>query len=131
MKLKKLKVDNDVSEDICKQTCIAAGYWYVTLPLLQVPVQPEPVVPPQAEIIEADLYKRSYFGPDVPTLELECWEEELSEAQLQAYKTADEEYKSIQNKLDEIVKDTGGEIVYNGDQFTAYQLLGKLVLLRY
>ncbi|XP_013135925.1 PREDICTED: uncharacterized protein LOC106101297 [Papilio polytes] len=106
MKLKKLKVDNDV------------------------PVQPEPVVPPQAEIIEADLYKRSYFGPDVPTLELECWEEELSEAQLQAYKTADEEYKSIQNKLDEIVKDTGGEIVYNGDQFTAYQLLGKQPVLK-
>lgn len=83
------------------------------------------MVPPQAEIIEADLYKRSYFGPDVPTLELECWEEELSEAQLQAYKNADNEYKSIQNKLDEMVKDTGGEIVYNGDQFTAYQLLGK------
>lgn len=89
-----------------------------------------PVVPPQAEIIEADLYKRSYFGPDVPTLELECWEEELSEAQLQAYKNADNEYKSIQNKLDEMVKDTGGEIVYNGDQFTAYQLLGKQPVLK-
>lgn len=83
------------------------------------------VVPPQAEIIEADLYKRSYFGPDVPTLELECWEEELSEAQLQAYKNADDEYKSIQSKLDDMVKDTGGQVVYNGDQFTAYQLLGK------
>lgn len=82
---------------------------------------------PQAEIIEADLYKRSYFGPDIPTLELECWEEELSESQLAAYKYADEEYKSIQNKLDEMVKDTGGQIVYNGDQFTAYQLLGKWV----
>ncbi|XP_047041797.1 uncharacterized protein LOC124645876 isoform X1 [Helicoverpa zea] len=89
-----------------------------------------PVVPPQAEIIEADLYKRSYFGPDVPTLELECWEEELSEAQLQAYKNADDEYKSIQNRLDEMVKDTGGEIVYNGDQFTAYQLLGKQPVLK-
>ncbi|XP_053603160.1 uncharacterized protein row [Plodia interpunctella] len=88
------------------------------------------VVPPQAEIIEADLYKRSYFGPDVPTLELECWEEELSEIQLQAYKNADEEYKSIQNKLDEMVKETGGEIVYNGDQFTAYQLLGKQPVLK-
>ncbi|XP_050362012.1 uncharacterized protein LOC126781199 [Nymphalis io] len=92
--------------------------------------EPAPPVPPQAEIIEADLYKRSYFGPDVPTLELECWEEELSEAQLQAYKNADEEYKSIQNKLDVIVKDTGGEIVYNGDQFTAYQLLGKQPVLK-
>ncbi|KAG6441174.1 hypothetical protein O3G_MSEX001671 [Manduca sexta] len=90
----------------------------------------EEVVPPQAEIIEADLYKRSYFGPDVPTLELECWEEELSEVQLQAYKNADEEYKSIQNKLDEMVKNTGGEIVYNGDQFTAYQLLGKQPVLK-
>ncbi|CAH0748655.1 unnamed protein product [Diatraea saccharalis] len=90
----------------------------------------EEVVPPQAEIIEADLYKRSYFGPDVPTLELECWEEELSEAQLQAYKNADDEYKSIQNKLDEMVKSTGGEIVYNGDQFTAYQLLGKQPVLK-
>lgn len=49
----------------------------------------------------------------------------MSEAQLAAYKYADEEYKSIQNKLDEMVKDTGGQIVYNGDQFTAYQLLGK------
>ncbi|XP_068621095.1 uncharacterized protein row [Battus philenor] len=106
MKLKKLKVDNDA------------------------PVQPEPVVPPQAEIIEADLYKRSYFGPDVPTLELECWEEELSEVQLQAYKNADDEYKSIQSKLDDIVKNTGGEIVYNGDQFTAYQLLGKQPVLK-
>ncbi|CAH0602864.1 unnamed protein product [Chrysodeixis includens] len=87
-----------------------------------------PVVPPQAEIIEADLYKRSYFGPDVPTLELECWEEELSEAQLQAYKNADTEFKSIQNRLDDMVKDTGGQVVYNGNQFTAYQLLGKLYL---
>ncbi|XP_052758574.1 uncharacterized protein LOC113516907 [Galleria mellonella] len=92
----------------------------------------EPVgpVPPQAEIIEADLYKRSYFGPDVPTLELECWEEELSEVQLKAFKNADDEYKSIQNKLDEMVKDTGGEIVYNGNQFTAYQLLGKQPVLK-
>lgn len=88
------------------------------------------MVPPQAEIIEADLYKRSYFGPDVPTLELECWEEELSEVQLQAFKNADNEYKSIQNKLDDMVKDTGGEIVYNGDQFTAYQLLGKQPVLK-
>ncbi|XP_013182872.2 uncharacterized protein LOC106129002 [Amyelois transitella] len=88
------------------------------------------VVPPQAEIIEADLYKRTYFGPDVPTLELECWEEELSEIQLQAYKNADDEYKSIQNKLDDMVKETGGEIVYNGDQFTAYQLLGKQPVLK-
>lgn len=85
---------------------------------------------PQAEIIEADQYKRTYFGPDIPTLELECWEEELSEYQLKAYKVADEEYKSIQNKLDEIVKETGGEIVYNGDQFTAYQLLGKQPVLK-
>ncbi|XP_045763043.1 uncharacterized protein LOC123865883 [Maniola jurtina] len=85
---------------------------------------------PQAEIIEADLYKRSYFGPDVPTLELECWEEELSEAQLKAYKHADDEYNSIQNKLDDMVKDTGGQIVYNGNQFTAYQLLGKQPVLK-
>ncbi|KAI5640661.1 hypothetical protein NE865_06979 [Phthorimaea operculella] len=90
----------------------------------------EVIQPVQAEIIEADLYKRTYFGPDVPTLELECWEEELSEAQLQAYKNADDEYKSIQNKLDEMVKETGGEIVYNGDQFTAYQLLGKQPVLK-
>ncbi|XP_048485073.1 uncharacterized protein LOC105389402 isoform X2 [Plutella xylostella] len=101
MKLKKLKVDQELDPAI-----------------------------PQAEIIEADQYKRSYFGPDIPTLELECWEEELSEAQLQAYKNADEEYKSIQNKLDDIVKETGGEIVYNGDQFTAYQLLGKQPVLK-
>lgn len=86
---------------------------------------------PQAEIIEADQYKRTYFGPDVPTLELECWEEELTESQLAAYKTADDEYKSIQTKLDGIVKETGGEIVYNGDQFTAYQLLGKQVFQTY
>ncbi|KOB75030.1 putative relative of woc [Operophtera brumata] len=108
MKLKKPKDDNDdvaVVED------------------------PTPLAP-QAEIIEADLYKRSYFGPDIPTLELECWEEELSESQLAAYKYADEEYKSIQNKLDEMVKDTGGKIVYNGDQFTAYQLLGKQPVLK-
>ncbi|CAK1544317.1 unnamed protein product [Leptosia nina] len=88
-----------------------------------------PTLPPP-EIIEADLYKRTYFGPDVPTLELECWEEELSEVQLQAYKHADEEYKNIQNTLDDIVKDTGGKIVYNGDQFTAYQLLGKQPVLK-
>ncbi|CAH2239019.1 jg23581 [Pararge aegeria aegeria] len=85
---------------------------------------------PQAEIIEADLYKRSYFGPDVPTLELECWEEELSEAQLQAYKHAGDEYNNIQNKLDVMVKDTGGQVVYNGNQFTAYQLLGKQPVLK-
>ncbi|XP_052746971.1 uncharacterized protein LOC112055572 [Bicyclus anynana] len=85
---------------------------------------------PQAEIIEADLYKRLYFGPDIPTLELECWEEELSEAQLNAYKHAGDEYNNIQNKLDEMVKDTGGQVVYNGNQFTAYQLLGKQPVLK-
>ncbi|KAL4712994.1 hypothetical protein ACJJTC_012064 [Scirpophaga incertulas] len=104
MKLKKLKPDSETKE--------------------------QELVPPQAEIIEADLYKRTYFGPDVPTLDLECWEEELEEVQLQAYKNADDEYKSIQNKLDEMVKDTGGQIVYNGDQFTAYQLLGKQPVLK-
>ncbi|XP_041969427.1 uncharacterized protein LOC121726217 [Aricia agestis] len=89
-----------------------------------------PVIPPQAEIIEADLYKRTYFGPDIPTLELECWEEELTEVQLKAYQNADEEYKSIQTKIDDVVKETGGQIVYNGDQFTAYQLLGKQPVLK-
>lgn len=103
MKLKKMKVDSEE-------------------------VSPVPV--PQPEIIEADLYKRTYFGPDVPTLELECWEEELSECQLNAYKNADDEYKSIQTKIDDLVKDTGGQIVYNGDQFTAYQLLGKQPVLK-
>ncbi|XP_075992723.1 zinc finger domain-containing protein relative of woc [Anticarsia gemmatalis] len=107
MKLKKPKPDTDVKTP-----------------------EKEEVIPPQAEIIEADLYKRSYFGPDVPTLELECWEEELSEVQLQAYKNADDEYKNIQSKLDDMVKDTGGQIVYNGDQFTAYQLLGKQPVLK-
>lgn len=57
-------------------------------------------------------------------LQLECWPDELSPAQLAAFKKADDEHQEIQTKLDEIVKSTGGEVVFTGDNCAAYQVSG-------
>lgn len=76
-------------------------------------------------IVNPKLY--TYFGPEEPTLQLDCWEEELSPAQLEAYKKADDEHNSIQTKLNAMVKESGGEVVYSGNQYSAYTVSGKYV----
>ncbi|XP_077295216.1 zinc finger domain-containing protein relative of woc [Arctopsyche grandis] len=74
---------------------------------------------------EPPVHSRFYFGPDEPTLQLECWEEDLSPAQLQAYEKADQEHNTIKNKLSSIVKESGGEVLYTGEECTAYTVQGK------
>lgn len=58
------------------------------------------------------------------TLELECWPDELSPAQLAAYEKAEKEHLDIQNKLKEVVSSSRGENLYLGDIFQAYQVTG-------
>lgn len=57
-------------------------------------------------------------------LQLECWPDELSPAQLAAYKRADDEHLEIQTKLDDIVKSCDGEVVFTGENCAAYQVSG-------
>jgi hypothetical protein len=59
-----------------------------------------------------------------PSLRLECWPDELSEAQKAAYEKAEKEHLEIKNKLSEIVRECGGKNIYAGSVFTAYQLIG-------
>lgn len=71
------------------------------------------------------VHNRLYFGPDEPTLQLDCWEEDLSPIQLEAYDKADQEHNAIKNKLNSIVKESGGEVVYTGEECAAYTVSGK------
>lgn len=59
------------------------------------------------------------------TLELECWPEELSPAQLAAFEKAESEHFSIRSKLNEIVNSSGGENLFLGEIFSAYQVAGN------
>lgn len=56
------------------------------------------------------------------TLQLECYEDDLSPAQLKAFEKAEKEHNEIRSKLDDIVK--GSENVFSGDIFKAYHLSG-------
>lgn len=61
------------------------------------------------------------------SLKLECWPDELSPAQLAAYETAESEHFSIRSKLNEIVSAGGGENVFLGEIFSAYQVPGPAI----
>ncbi|XP_058058108.1 uncharacterized protein LOC131209131 [Anopheles bellator] len=63
---------------------------------------------------------------EVPTLNLECWTEELSPAQKAAYERAEKEHNEVRNKLKAIVQEHGGESIFSGEVFTAYQVLGPV-----
>lgn len=59
------------------------------------------------------------------TLQLECWVDELSPAQLQAFEKAEKEHRNIRDKLKEIVSSSGGENLFLGEIFSAYQVAGN------
>lgn len=58
------------------------------------------------------------------TLKLECWSDELSPAQLAAFEKAEKEHKDVMEKLNDIVKESGGEKLFFGDVFSAYTIPG-------
>lgn len=64
------------------------------------------------------------IAPADMTLNLECWSEELSPAQLAAYEQAEKEHTDIKSKLNDVVVASGAENVYLGEVFSAYQVSG-------
>lgn len=66
----------------------------------------------------------SVFENPNMTLQLECWQDELSPAQLQAFEKAESEHRNIRDKLNEIVSNSGGENLFLGEIFSAYHVTG-------
>lgn len=69
------------------------------------------------------------FGDIAPTnmtLQLDCWPDELSPAQLAAYEQAEKEHNDIKSKLSEAVSASGGENLYLGEIFSAYEVSGPI-----
>lgn len=64
--------------------------------------------------------------PAYTSLELECWPDDLSPAQLAAYETAETELFSIRSKLNEIVGTSGAEKLFLGEIFAAYTVSGAV-----
>lgn len=62
---------------------------------------------------------------DYMTLQLECWPDDLSPAQLAAFEKAENEHLTIRSKLNEIVSSSGGENLFLGEIFSAYQVAGS------
>lgn len=59
------------------------------------------------------------------TLEMECWPDELSPAQLAAYQKVETEHEDIRAKFNNIIgSDATSENVYLGEIFSAYELSG-------
>lgn len=61
-----------------------------------------------------------------PSLELECWPDDLSPAQLAAYETAETEHFSIRSKLNEFISSSGAENLFLGELFAAYTVPGAV-----
>ncbi|XP_059607898.1 uncharacterized protein LOC132255763 [Phlebotomus argentipes] len=62
--------------------------------------------------------------PDFVTLDMECWQDELSPVQLAAYEKAEKEHNDIREKLSDVLKDSTGQNIFTGNVFSAYQLTG-------
>lgn len=58
------------------------------------------------------------------TLQLECWDEELSEFQKAFYEKGVKEHNDIKNKLKEVVG--GAQNIFSGEIFSAYEVLGPV-----
>ena len=58
------------------------------------------------------------------TLQLDCYEEELSETQKMMYDKALEEHNSVMTKLKEVINDA--QNIFSGEVFSAYQILGPV-----
>ena len=70
------------------------------------------------------LSKSNSSYEDNMTLLLETWPDELSPVQLAAYEKAEKEHNDVRLKLNEIITASGGENIFSGDIFSAYQLTG-------
>lgn len=57
------------------------------------------------------------------TLQLDCFDEELSEAQKEFYEKGVQEHTEIKNKLKEVLGDA--QNIFSGQIFSAYELLGQ------
>lgn len=64
------------------------------------------------------------IAPADMILELECWPDELSPAQMAAYERAEKEHNDIDSRLKEMVSSTRAENVFLGEIFSAYQVSG-------
>lgn len=74
----------------------------------------------------SNLINLSYgdIAPADMILELGCWPDELSPAQMAAYERAEKEHNDIDSKLKEMVSSTRAEKVFLGEIFSAYQVSG-------
>ncbi|XP_013100238.1 uncharacterized protein LOC106082337 [Stomoxys calcitrans] len=61
------------------------------------------------------------------TLELECWVDELSPAQLAAYEKVANEHNAIKNALKNALSANEGKELFNGQVFQAYSFKGKVL----
>ncbi|XP_053966982.1 uncharacterized protein LOC128868667 isoform X1 [Anastrepha ludens] len=61
------------------------------------------------------------------SLELECWVEELSPAQLAAYEKVANEHNAIKNALKSALTTNEGRELFNGQVFQAYSFKGKVL----
>ncbi|XP_017487415.1 PREDICTED: uncharacterized protein LOC108375777 [Rhagoletis zephyria] len=61
------------------------------------------------------------------SLELECWVEELSPAQLAAYEKVTNEHNAIKNALKSALTSNEGRELFNGQVFQAYSFKGKVL----
>lgn len=62
--------------------------------------------------------------PEFVTLDMECWQDDLSPVQLAAYEKAEKEHNDIRQKISDVIKDSSGQNIFNGNIFSAYQLTG-------
>lgn len=60
-------------------------------------------------------------------LELECYIDDLSEAQLLAFTTAEKEHNKIKDKLKNLMTTNDGQALFNGDLFSAYTFKGNVL----
>ncbi|XP_037949538.1 uncharacterized protein LOC119680674 [Teleopsis dalmanni] len=61
------------------------------------------------------------------TLELECWIDDLSAAQLAAYEKVANEHNAIKNALKSALSNNEGKEIFNGQVFQAYSFKGKVL----
>uniref|UniRef100_A0A1B0GPI2 Uncharacterized protein n=2 Tax=Phlebotomus papatasi TaxID=29031 RepID=A0A1B0GPI2_PHLPP len=66
--------------------------------------------------------------PEFVTLDMECWQDDLSPVQLAAYEKAEKEHNDIRQKITDVIKDSSGQNIFNGNIFSAYQLTGRNTL---
>lgn len=50
-----------------------------------------------------------------------CWKEDLSTVQLEVQKKREKEYNDLIQKLESLVKQSGGEIIHRGEGLQGFQ----------